>query len=288
MKSSLVCVLSFLLAACASAPDASPETGQDPGTLEAGRSTFHTTRLKATFRGEGALEYVTTLPGGARVYETQKQRVARERAAKTGQRPAAGSETLYYFKPAPEYPESVPHMILISKEEADVYVDPWIAAARRENERKAQEARLLEQQKEQERQLLQKKRQLEQARAEAELEKCLSTGSVGTCQIKTGAKSTYLCGGWGIQTGYILSPDCYHTDRSRIRVSLLARNNTPRPVKDVKFECAQVAKSGTVLRSTSNTIYDIWMPGEKKTVELELFRHEQVSQIQCKADKWAQ
>ncbi len=256
--------------------------------MEVGRSTFHQVRLKVAFRGEGALEYVTTLEGGARVYEAQRQRAARERAVKAGQRPDPASETLYYFKPDPDHQHSVPHMILISKAEADAYIDPWIAAARKENERRAQEARALQQKKQEERQQLEMRRQREKAQAEADLEKCLSNGPMSACQVKTGAKTTYLCGAWGLQTGQILNPDCHHTDRNRIVVSLLTRNNMPKPVKDVKFDCAQVARSGTVVRTTSKTLYDIWSPGDRKTIEIELFKHEQVSEIHCKADKWAQ
>ena len=290
MKFLTASALVVLLASCASAPMPGAELppAQDPGLVEIGRSTFHLVRLKAAFRGEGALEYVTTLEGGARVYEAQKQRLGRERAAKTGQRLDPASETRYYFKPDPDNPHSVPHMILISKAEADVYIDPWIAAARKENERRAQEVRALQQKKEEERQQLERTRQREKAQAEADLERCLSTGSVSACQVKSGVKTSYLCGAWGLQTGQILNPDCHRADRSKIVVSLLTRNNMPRSVKDVKFDCAQVAKSGTVLRTTSKTLYDIWSPGDKKAIEMELFKHEQVSEIHCRADKWAQ
>lgn len=122
---------------------------------------------------------------------------------------------------------------------------------------------------------------VERAMEDSRLENCLSSNSMGVCQIRARAKTTYLC---GIEQSFSL--DCHYTDHYRIMLSLLVRNNLSHTVKDLKFECSQVGKSGTVLITSSKTIYDIWMPQDRKRVELELFKHEQTAQIHCKVARW--
>lgn len=118
-------------------------------------------------------------------------------------------------------------------------------------------------------------------------ESCLGSGPIGVCQKSKQNQSVYVCNPGLLYTDYSLALQyCYTTDRYSITSYLEVRNNLDRPVRDVVFTCHQVANSGTVLSSTSQTIYDIWQPNQVRNVSIKVEKHNQVNYMECKPTSW--
>lgn len=114
-------------------------------------------------------------------------------------------------------------------------------------------------------------------------EKCLGEGvGLVVCAKWVDGKTTFICDINALpSTG---APSwCWQTDYSHIYGDLEVRNNLPTSVKDVTFTCQQIARSGTVLRTDSSIIYDVWDTKETKKVTLKFPKHEQASGIRCSA-----
>lgn len=75
----------------------------------------------------------------------------------------------------------------------------------------------------------------------------------------------------------------YATDQS-LTVRARIHNSGSYSVKDVKVNCKMIAKSGTVLRTHSHTIYDVWHSNDTKRVEFQVPSHEQVTNVSCNAN----
>ncbi len=116
---------------------------------------------------------------------------------------------------------------------------------------------------------------------------CLSNAPIGICQSSKQNELMYLCG-TNFITGMenITNQYCYVTDDFNITAKMEVRNNTGQSVKDIYFECEQIAKSGTVLQKNSETVYDVWKPNEIKVVNIKFRKHGQVSNLRCVANKW--
>ena len=64
------------------------------------------------------------------------------------------------------------------------------------------------------------------------------------------------------------------------------RNNTNKTIKDIVFNCQQFAKSGTVLVTNNQTVYDVWNSSQSKTISIKFIKHEQVESMICNAVSW--
>ena len=80
--------------------------------------------------------------------------------------------------------------------------------------------------------------------------------------------------------------DKYCVDESKWIVSFKSKNNLNVAVKDVKYECNSIAKSGTVIGSEQRTIFDTWSPGSTKNIELTISAINQTSSLKCIAKSW--
>ncbi len=75
--------------------------------------------------------------------------------------------------------------------------------------------------------------------------------------------------------------NCSIRDPFQMTVSMSIRNNMTYPVKDIKVRCSQIAKSGTVLRNTLETVYDLWQAGEIREHNVKILKHEQSNNVSC-------
>jgi len=69
------------------------------------------------------------------------------------------------------------------------------------------------------------------------------------------------------------------------------RNNTDLRIKDIKLNCQNIAKSGTVLDGgflykTSASIYDIWNPGEIRKISFKISDFQQRNSTNCRVIDW--
>ena len=124
--------------------------------------------------------------------------------------------------------------------------------------------------------------------AELDHQRCLNSGEVGICQSSAQNQTIFLCDqNFIVAFNNLGNQYCYTTDNYNISTSMEVKNNTNMPVKDITFECAQIARSGTVLSRQNQTIYDIWQPKEIRRVQIKLPKQSQVESMQCQAVRWA-
>jgi uncharacterized protein len=138
---------------------------------------------------------------------------------------------------------------------------------------------------------LEKRRKEERLLAEQREQKlrqqCLGNGQIGICQSASQNNSQFLCGQNSITAlNNLFNEYCYTTDTLHVTTSLEVRNNTNKTVKDITFVCTQFAKSGTALARNNSVIYDLWKPGEIKSLTMKFFKHEQIHSMDCKAVNW--
>lgn len=117
-------------------------------------------------------------------------------------------------------------------------------------------------------------------------ERCLSEGvGLVVCAEWVGSRMNFVCEVtiWDLIGEAPVPRWCWQTDSSNFYGDLEVRNNFLTPVKDVTFNCQQIARSGTVLRTDSRIIYDVWDTKETKKVQLKLPKHEQTVRISCSA-----
>lgn len=138
---------------------------------------------------------------------------------------------------------------------------------------------------------LEKRRKEERLLAEQREQKlrqqCLSNGQIGICQSASQNNSQFLCGQNSITAlNNLFNEYCYTTDTLHVTTSLEVRNNTNKTVKDITFLCTQYAKSGTALARNNSVVYDLWKPGEIKSLTMKFFKHEQIHSMDCKAVNW--
>lgn len=132
-----------------------------------------------------------------------------------------------------------------------------------------------------------RKAKAEAARKKAEREQCLSNGPIGICQESKKNQLVNLCAQNPlVDLETMGDPYCYYTDNNTVMSVMDVRNNMSARVRDVTFECDQIANSGTVLKRNETTIYDLWKPGETRTVKVKFTKHNQTNYIQCKAASW--
>ncbi len=119
-------------------------------------------------------------------------------------------------------------------------------------------------------------------------ERCLSNNLIGICISVVKDKVDYinLCGDNALTMSD--TRGCYAklTDAFSIIAYLEVRNNSKVSIKDIKFNCAQISKSGTTLLSENHTVYDLWKPGELKFISIKFPKHQQVETMTCKAVVW--
>lgn len=155
----------------------------------------------------------------------------------------------------------------------DAAVARWRVADREEKERIEQEKK----------QAVEREKQ----RIERERERCLSDGSIGICQSASQNNTQFICDRNSLTTlDNVFNRYCYVTDRFNIVTKMEVRNNLQKPVKDINFRCAQIAKSGTILRENISTIFDLWNPGEVKMISLSFTKHDQVASMRCISSSW--
>lgn len=123
--------------------------------------------------------------------------------------------------------------------------------------------------------------------AELDHQRCLNNGDIGICQSSAQNQTIFLCDqNFIVALSNLGNQYCYTTDNYNISASMEVKNNTSVPVKDITFECAQIARSGTVLNRNIQTIYDIWKPKEIRRVQIKLPKQSQVESMQCRAVGW--
>ena len=87
------------------------------------------------------------------------------------------------------------------------------------------------------------------------------------------------------KTGVGFKQDRTFISGQYIAISGVVRNNTSKRIKDIKFSCKYIAKSGTVLTSmlakSSETIFDKWEPNEVKNISFNIDNIQQVNDVQC-------
>lgn len=163
-----------------------------------------------------------------------------------------------------------------------------------ERKKKAQEE-AEKRKKDEENQRLKYKLQEEAAerKRRQELETCLSRGSVGMCVAiedrpmvnvcRTGNDIHDLALAFDVQSyGY-----CYKRNNNAINVQLTIRNNNTSTIRDVSVNCVQLAESGTVLRSNTNTIYKNFHPNNQIRFDFNLARAQQFGSLRCTIENWA-
>jgi hypothetical protein len=147
-----------------------------------------------------------------------------------------------------------------------------LIAARQQLEKEGQQQ---EQQKNRE---FQERQRLAELRKKEELERCFGSSGVGIC-IKNITEGVYICDRSAMFP--TLNQNCWVNNPLQITVAMSIRNNLNRPVKDINIRCSQIAKSGTVLRNSTDTVYNSWQPRDVKDYKLELLKHNQWSTVNC-------
>lgn len=173
---------------------------------------------------------------------------------------------------------------LIKAHEEEVKRQEQIRAAQQQKEL---EARLERERKEREIRLERERKEREVREAKARHDACIGAQPIGVCMKWSDRQTQYLCN----QNAFtavenIFNQYCYFTDEYHVHTKLEVQNNSKSPVIDITFTCSQIAKSGTVLRRSEETIYDIWEPKTMKEVRLKFLKHPQVASMRCEATRW--
>lgn len=248
----------------------------------------------------GGMEYVGkhAILSDVKIYETFDQQSSNKRIYfKTSQ-----PNKYYYIKGNRLLSEEQLNKLIDIEKEKEIEIEKYHIAA---EERKQQEKIAAEnRQRLFEKQLEEEKKEKEKIR-----ENCLSSGDIGICLVSIQDARINICESipaketesqlnafmFSVLTGnpnkavdpeLFVDPNCYIFDKSSIIALLEVRNNTQTNIKDVVFECNQIAKSGTVLDRNVETIYDIWQLGEVKEIKLKLHKHSQYFGISCRAVNW--
>jgi hypothetical protein len=120
-------------------------------------------------------------------------------------------------------------------------------------------------------------------------EQCLSNGIVGICQSSSQNNLQNICSANANPFSALensMNQYCYVTDQFHISSKMEVRNNTNKTIKDIVFNCQQFAKSGTVLVTNNQTVYDVWNSSQSKTISIKFIKHQQVESMTCKAVSW--
>lgn len=126
-----------------------------------------------------------------------------------------------------------------------------------------------------------------------ELENCLSRNNIGLCVSIEDRPMVNVCQSGNAIRDLAQAFDvqsyayCYKRDNNAVKVQLIIRNNGTSAIRDVSVNCAQLAESGTILKSDTKTIYKIFAPQNPVSFDLNVYRAQQFSSLRCTVEKWS-